>query len=301
MRPRRPLPVVGGRRQPCREAGGRAGRKAGWRQVQTRLCPRRTACFAPSSLKPRLRPRARLACLTGDAVLQPAAQEQQAGGSAQCSLAHVCPSYRAGLACASRSTRFMVLVVMRRRCSSEAAVAASSTRFTRCPVLAEMNTMLAHSMGRSCRYVCVCVCGVVGGGLGWGGVGWGGTRWALALRQARNRLPLAVDDALARLPLARLPLAPRPGGLPHAARRPLSDAHLRAHVRLVVCQRLVGLDGHRVPLVDRDDAGAPLGSLHARAAGGWAAGWVHALLPDMLAHQLGWQVRASKSTASHTL
>lgn len=45
----------------------------------------------------------------------------------------------------------MVLVVMRRRCSSEAAVAASSTRFTRCPVLAEMKTMLAHSMGRSCR------------------------------------------------------------------------------------------------------------------------------------------------------
>lgn len=45
----------------------------------------------------------------------------------------------------------MVLVVMRRRCSSAAAVDASSTRFTRWPVLAEMKTMLAHSMGRSCR------------------------------------------------------------------------------------------------------------------------------------------------------
>ena len=58
---------------------------------------------------------------------------------------------RAGgaLACASLSTRLSVLVVTRRRCSSEAAVAASSTRFTRWPVLAEMKTTFAHSMGRS--------------------------------------------------------------------------------------------------------------------------------------------------------
>mmetsp|Transcript_13464 Transcript_13464/g.39082 ORF Transcript_13464/g.39082 Transcript_13464/m.39082 type:complete len:349 (-) Transcript_13464:382-1428(-) len=38
---------------------------------------------------------------------------------------------------------------MRRRCSSAAAVAASSTRLTRCPVSAEVKTMLAHSTGRS--------------------------------------------------------------------------------------------------------------------------------------------------------
>ena len=99
---------------------------------------------------------------------------------------------------------------------------------------------------------------------------------------ACGRLPALAPSAPSGLypPLAPPPPSPPTHSPPHKHPTPgpthshPPSPHLRPHIRLVVCQRLVRFQRYGIPLVDRNHAGTPLQRLHRGAGGcGWVGGY----------------------------